>query len=158
MVGAAKAVRSVEQLSPTRYAIEYEFVVENLGSFDAPNVQLTDDLAAAFPGVTAVTVTAGPTVSGGLTAANDTFDGVTDLHLLAGNESLEADATATVSVAIEVELGSATGPFSNQAIVTTALTPNGPPVTRDPSDNGSDPDPNGNSDPDEPGRERPDAV
>ena len=154
-VGAAKIIQSIDQLAPTRFAISYRFILENFSAIDAPNVQLNDDLGSAFGGVRTLTVTAGPTVEGGLSSANGNFDGAGDTRLLSGNETLAAGASATVAVTLEVDTGGEAGPFSNQALVTTALTPDGTPTSQDPSDDGDDPDPNGNGNPNEPGENDP---
>ena len=158
VIGAAKAVTAIEPLAADRFAITYRFVLENLSTIDAPNVQLTDSLADAFAGTAAVTVTAGPTVTGALSEANAAFDGDSDTRLLSGSETLLPGATASVELTVEVDTGGAAGPFSNQAFATTAPTPNGVPTSRDPSDDGSDPDPNGNGNPNEPGENDPTTV
>ena len=155
VVGAAKALQAATQLGPNRFSLAYRFVLTNLSAFAAPNVQLTDDLAAAFPGATSLSVLTGPIVSGGLTSANAAFNGTTATQILSGDEALAAGATATVDLTVAVELAPASGPFANQAIVTTAPTPGGPPIAHDPSDNGNNPDPNGNGNPNEAGENDP---
>ena len=158
IVGVAKAVGGVTQTGPTTFDASFTLVVENLGAVLATNVQVTDDLAAAFAGVASVTVTAGPSATGGLSTANTNFDGTADLNLLSGTEPLGVGQSATVTFTIAVDLGAATGPFFNQAMATTAATPGGAALFSDLSDKGSDPDPDGDDDPDEPGENDPTPV
>jgi hypothetical protein len=83
-------------------------------------------------------------VSGTL-IANAGYNGVADKNLLnAGASTLAAGASATITVAVDVKIATASK-FENSA-TTTALDPAGTPVS-DVSQNGADPDPDRDGDP-----------
>ena len=75
------------------------------------------------------------------------YDGITQTDLLAGSDSLAVGAIETITFTVRITLGDATGPFANQAFVSTADEPGGDPTDTDPSDEGDDPDPDGDGDP-----------
>ena len=158
IVGLAKAISGFTQTGATTFDADFTLVVENLGTVPAPNVQVTDDLAAAFVGTDQVTVAAGPSMTGGLSGTNVGFDGVADSDLLSGTETLGVGQSVTLTFTVTVDLGTATGPFVNQATATTAATPGAGAFYTDPSDDGSDPDPDGDGNPDEPGENDPTTV
>lgn len=156
VIGVAKRVTSVTDQGGGVFDIGLSFSVENLGNVALSNVQVTDDLDAAFPAPVTYTVQAGPAAGATLTA-NGAFDGSADQNLLtAGSSTLALGASATVSLTVRITLNAATGPFSNTATAngtSPAMT-----VTTDTSDDGSDPDPNGNGDPDETGENDPTPI
>ena len=154
-LGAAKRVLASERTAPGEYRLTLAFVLANLGPRDAPNVQLTDDLAAALPGVSDFRVLAPPAVSGALSRVNPAYDGRGDTRLLAGDETLPAGARAELTLRLAVSVGDAPGPFLNQAHLTSASVPGGAPLAEDRSDDGSEPDPNGNGRADDPGEDDP---
>ena len=146
VVGIAKQLIATRSISATVFEADLSFVVENLGPIAATNVQVSDDLNATFPGVASIEVIGTPNV-GGFTAATVPYDGTSQVNLLAGSDTLAVDAVETITFTVRVDLGTATGPFENQATVTTADTPGGPPTSTDLSDDGTDPDPSGDDDP-----------
>ena len=62
VIGIAKEASAPRQVGPSTYDIDFSFVVENLGAIPATNVQVTDDLAATFPGVTSIEIVGAPDV------------------------------------------------------------------------------------------------
>ncbi len=146
-LGIAKQVNSVSLVSGTTYDIEFGMVIENLAAEDALNVQVTDDLTAAFPGVNSIAVTA--VNRGALTAPVTPYDGQSQKNLLAGSDTIAAGTSQSLTLTVRVDIGTQTGPFFNQAEITSALLPNGYPQVLDKSDNGTDPDPDGDGDPSE---------
>ncbi|MFK8069104.1 MAG: SdrD B-like domain-containing protein [Gammaproteobacteria bacterium] len=146
-LGIAKQVNSVSLVSGTTYDIEFGMVIENLAVEDALNIQITDDLAAAFPGVNSIAVTA--VNRGTLTAPSTAYDGQSQQNLLAGTDTLAAGASQSLTLNVRVDVGAQTGPFFNQAEISTALLPGGYPQALDQSDDGADPDPDGDGDPSE---------
>ena len=151
VIGIAKQASAPRQTGPTTYELDFSFVVENLGPIPAPNVQVTDDLSVTFPGVTSIEVLGAPEV-GTLTAATSAYDGINQTAFLTGDDTLDIGQLETITVTLRIDLGSQSGPFENQAIVTSAVIPGGTPIATDLSDDGADPDPSGdgnpNSDPD----------
>ncbi len=145
VVGAAKASEVLARRPPDTFEVAFAFTLHNLGPRPAPDVQLTDDLAAAFPGAE-LTLLDGPVVTGDLNAANPDYDGVGDTRLLSGAQTLPAGGRA--EIALVVRIGGVSGPFTNQAEATWVLRPDGS-RGLDLSDEGTDPDPNANGRPDD---------
>jgi len=141
-LGLAKQLVSATQVGPTTYDIAYSLVVSNLSpDLAATNVQVLDNLTTTFPGAASIAIATPPAVTGSLTAANASFNGTSDLNLLAGNESLPIGASATITFTTRVDLAGIenNGPFNNLATATASNTPGGPPITSDSSDDGNDP-------------------
>ncbi len=155
-IGVAKSLVATNTQPNGSTELTFEFLIENLSAMRSAHfVQLTDDLAATFPGATLEAVGV-PEVSGGLSAGNTAYDGVTDIRLLSGSESLAVGERATVRNVFRV-VGVA-GSFLNQAEITSAFEPGGVPVAQDLSDDGSEPDANGNGDPGDPGEDDPTPI
>ena len=146
-LGIAKKVNSVTQVSGNTYDIVFGLVIENLAAEDALNIQITDDLAAAFPGVNSIAVTS--VDRGTLTAPGTAYDGQSQTNILAGTDTLIAGDSKSLTMTVRVDVGAQTGPFFNQAEITSAILPNGYPQALDKSDDGTDPDPDGDGDPSE---------
>ncbi|MGF1548752.1 MAG: SdrD B-like domain-containing protein [Thiotrichales bacterium] len=159
-IGAAKQLVQISQVDNTTSDVDLLFTLRNLSANQAaPNVQLIDDLVATFPGVASVVVLSPPVVSGGLTAANPGYNGVTDTRMLAGTQTLAPGASATITLRIRVDVGPVgEGIYYNQALFTASPTPGGPPISTDLSDNGIEPDPNGNGRADDPGEDDPTPI
>jgi len=99
-VGLAKALASIRALGNDRYAAEFSLLVENLSSLPAPNVQVSDDLLAGLAPVQNLSVT-DLTISGGLTEAAPDFDGVGQMDLLSGTETLAPGGRADINLRVE---------------------------------------------------------
>jgi len=132
-------------------------LVENLGDVDLSNVQVTDDLATTFPAPAAFSVLAAPATTGTL-AANAGFDGGADPNLLAAaGSTLAVGATGTITFTVRITVADPPAdPYVNSAIAS-GQSPTGAPVT-DTSDDGLDPDPNGNGAGDEGGENDPTPI
>lgn len=143
-VGLAKALTSLARSANDKdtYHLTFGFNVTNPGNVDLSNVQITDDLAAAFAGATAFHVTA--VSASGTLIANASYDGVGNMNLLAASSTLSAGASATVTLHVDITIGTVRS-FNNTAVVT-GTTPSGQPVT-DTSENGADPDPDHDGNP-----------
>lgn len=164
-IGIAKSVAGVVQTGTKRFAIPYTLVVRNLSATTtATNVQIDDDLVAAFPAAASRSIVSAPAVSactGTVLNPNPAFDGVATTSLLAGNQNLQAGEQCTVRFTVEIDFGSNPLPAAvqnNQASATTAQTPGGTIITSDLSDNGANPDSNGNGNGNEAGENDPTPV
>ena len=144
-IGVAKDVTSNVNNDDGTYTVTYAIVVENLGNIDLLNTQLTENLATTFTGATGFTFGSLSVASGPVTA-NPSFDGATDTNLLVGTDTLPASGTATLELVVDVTPGSNDGPYNNTVVATGETSPGGPSVT-DNSDDGTDPDPDGDGNP-----------
>ncbi len=144
-IGLAK---SAEVLSFDPFQVRFTFNLENFGDTNLENVQITDDLDAAF-GVDNYSVAEPPVVDsnpGGGLVVNVNFDGSGDQELLGAGSTLPfADTTNTGTVSVVVEIVAAGGYF-NTATAQAISSQSGAPV-QDVSTDGADPDPDDDGDP-----------
>lgn len=136
------------------FTVPFRLVVENLGTSLLTPLQTVDNLAAAFPApasVVGVTPVSTSILSGvGTLTANGSFNGTTTTDLLvAGTSSLNPGARGQIDFSVTVDPNGAAGPFFNQATVSGTTTLGG--TFDDFSDNGADPDPDGDGIGTEPG-------
>lgn len=164
-IGVAKRVTGVVQLGAKHFRIPYSLVVQNVSaSVTATHVQVSDDLATAFPTATSRIVAAAPVVSGctGTVLNPDpAFNGNGVNTLLAGNQNLQPGEACTISFVVDVDFGANPLPAAaqnNQAVATTHQTPGGVVIATDLSDDGVVPDPNGNGNAGEAGENDPTPV
>ncbi len=140
--------------------VTLRFVVENLGDEALVNVSLVENLDAAF-GAGNYTVTSAPAFDAtpGTLTLNPSFDGSSDTELFSSG-SLAVGTSATVSMAVQItalaDLGMGVGTYSNQ-VTASGEDAMGTP-TSDLSDDGTDPDPNGNGDPADAGEDDPTII
>jgi outer membrane protein OmpA-like peptidoglycan-associated protein len=150
-LGIAKQLTSQTRFgtSGTVFDLAFTLTVENFSlTTGAINVQISDDLAAAFPNATAITVQGSPALDG-FSAPAAPYDGVTQTTLLAGTDTLAPGDVRTISYTVRVDFGADTGPFTTQARVSSAQIAGGFGQVLDLSDAGTDPDPDGDGDPTE---------
>ena len=170
-VGVAKRVQSGPSAhGDGSFSVTFEMVIETLGDFALRDLQVTDDLATEFgtlvsgtpdaPGEYAVTsapaITAenpsGAPPNADLTANAD-FDGDSDQDLLTLASGDVVEVGATVSLRFTVRFFPAVGKtvFENQAAAEGDTREDGATDghTSDDSDDGANPDPDGDDDPDE---------
>lgn len=143
------------------YTVPFRLVVENLGNTPMTSVQVADDLAAAFPApATVVSVTSVVTsvISGvGTLSANGSYNGVGDTNLLtSASSSLNAGAVGQIDFIVTFNPNGLPGPFFNQSTATGTTTLGGSFV--DASDDGADPDTDGDGLGNEPGTGCPSTV
>ncbi|MEM9557569.1 MAG: IPTL-CTERM sorting domain-containing protein [Acidobacteriota bacterium] len=154
-LGVAKRLVSQVTQPGGTVLLDFEFVVENLGSLFLSDLGVTDDLVATFPAPATFTVTAGPTATGTLTA-NAGYDGAADTQLLdTAASSLTPGNLATITLQVELEPNVVSETYFNQAFgsASSCLT-----AASDPSDDGSDPDPNGDGNADQTGENDPTPI
>ncbi len=129
----------------------YDIYLENLGNTTATLTSLTDDLDA-FLGAGKYNVLSAPAFidDPGTITLNNAFDGSCDKNLISNGSTLVAGATAQIRFTVEFNVG---GNLKQQVLVTAQGTSGT--VTADYSDDGTDPDPNGNNNPADPGEDDP---
>jgi hypothetical protein len=116
--------------------------VANTGNVPLTNVQVVDDLNVTFPGALSIVVQS--LTATGVTP-NSSYNGSADTNMLAAGNTLAIGASGTIDVLLRVMPGQGLGPYLNSATAS-GLSPEGDPVI-DISQDGSDPDPDGNGDP-----------
>jgi subtilisin-like proprotein convertase family protein len=95
---------------------QYTIRVENCGNVALDSIQVTDDLAALFANVDTFYLEGQPA---GSLAPNVNFDGVNDINLLSGTETLEPGIAGDIMIDIAVNLGAnGDGAYNNIAIAT----------------------------------------
>ncbi|MBK8556050.1 MAG: hypothetical protein IPL65_09930 [Lewinellaceae bacterium] len=130
------AKRNVKtELLPSGAAqVTFEFNLENLGNVNLSNIQITDDLAAAFPATCVPTVMS---ITSDDYIINPAYNGTSDINLLLpGANGIPVGEKGAVLVTVMVNnCGSAQTSFLNTANAS-GTAPNGA-TTTDISDNGS---------------------
>lgn len=145
-LGVAKTVGNVTDNRDGSYNVAFTITIENLGDVDLNNLQVTDDLTVAFPNPSSYVMTSSPTPinpapgATGALSVNPSFDGDGNTNLLLGTETLAVGETKSLGFVIRVTPDNPNLTYFNQAFGEA----NGGAVT-DPSHNGTDPDPDGNS-------------
>lgn len=139
MIGIALQIADV-QGSESAFSAAYRIVVENLGNTPLNSVQVTNNLLSAFgPGQ----YTVSDLQAQAPLRINTGYDGGDDKALLdAGQSTLGVGQKATITFELAVT-SQAPGTRFNQLAQATAVSPFGAEVS-DASDDGTDPDPNGN--------------
>jgi hypothetical protein len=124
---------------PLRFSVTFEYVVENLGNVFVTDLQVTEDLATTFAPAAGFTVTSvtSPDLA---VAINSGFNGTSDTNLFGPGQGL-ADVPIEISLVVQVDSGGEPGPYTNQ-VQASGDSPGGVRVTDD-SQDGTDPDPNG---------------
>ena len=152
-IGVAKRVTSLVNNMNGTSTVTYDLVVENLGDVVLTGLQVMDDLAATFGGVTSFTV---DSVTSAAFTENPLYDGDVDTLLLSGTDTLPLLGTGTITLVVTVTPGTALGPHLNSAVAS-ATSPAGT-IASDASDDGTNPDPDGDGNADEPGENDPTPV
>ncbi len=137
-------------------SVTFDLYIENLGTSTASNISLIDNLDDTF-GAGNYTITSAPTLINdpGTLVLNSNYDGSSDTELLSMGSTLNVGSTGQIRLIVNVDQesdqGSGFGIYQNQAIVS-GESPSGLRFS-DFSDDGTDPDPNGNNDPSDAGEE-----
>ncbi len=149
-LGIAKELTSQSRVGTTGEVFDLVFTltVENFSSNDAINVQVTDDLSAAFPNASSITLQGTPNL-GGFSAPGVAYDGAGQINLFAGTDTLPGSTARTITYTVRVDFGVDTGPFTTQAAVTSSQVAGAFAQVLDISDAGTDPDGDGDGDPTE---------
>jgi gliding motility-associated-like protein/uncharacterized repeat protein (TIGR01451 family) len=144
ILGLAKQVGSPVLKPDGSYDVNYNIYVSNFnGTGEATNVQIVDDLSAAFPAPVTITLLGTPTTTQGSLIPNLQYTIGNDWNLLAANSVLGAGQDAVIQFAINVQLNNTTDTiFFNSAIGTADGDCN---TTADTSNNGTDAQPAGST-------------
>ncbi len=147
VMGLAKRLASMEPISDDCSRVTYEFNLENLGNTDITDIQIFDDINAAF------SACGGPIsifqiLSDDFTVNADYNNALTTGNLLTGQDDLPVGDLGSVILVVDACF-CGTNIITNMASVTGQDTAGN--LVTDDSVDGSDPDPNGDGDPDEGG-------
>ncbi len=142
-IGAAKWLSS----GPTSngdgsFDLTFTIYVANEGDVALSEVQVSEDLATTFGAAESWILIEAASIT---VAVSPSYDGNTDMDLLVGTDTLSSGASGTVEVRVRVTPGDAPGPYWN-SVTAHGVSPNGFSVS-DVSQDGVDPDPDGNGDP-----------
>ncbi len=155
VIGEEPLVGLAKNASVNESNVTIDFYLENFGNSTLSSLSLIDDLNAVF-GLGNYFISSAPVFidDPGTITLNNNYDGNFDRELLNQESStLAVGDTAQIQMQVRVlqisDQGMGIGVYSNQALVS-ADSPNGV-MTLDFSDDGTDPDPNGNGNPDEAG-------
>lgn len=155
VVGLAKSV-SVPTLTSEGFTkMTFTFTAKNYGTNNVNNIQITDDLVYAFPAPATYVITEGKTT--GNLIFNTSFDGTNDQNLLASGSKLESGVTQQVSITVIVNPHGKPGAFKNSALII-GKSDDGLITYSDVSDEGTNPDGNGNGNPTDDGENDPTAT
>jgi LPXTG-site transpeptidase (sortase) family protein len=141
MIGIAKHVVSKTEVSPGTWDVTYVFYVENYGTVELGLLQVVDDLSVTFPLPTTFSVR---NIASTQFTENIVYDGSSDTNLLTGDDSLAPGASGTITLVVRIVPANG-GLFENVATVS-GMGPNEDMITDD-SQDGTNPDPDGNEDP-----------
>lgn len=158
-IGIAKRAAAPVRNSDGTFDVTYSMNLVNYGaatSTPATNLQVTDDLGAAFANARSFSIrslTSTPNIT-----LNPNYDGRVNLNMLSGADTFDPGETATITLTVRVTPGGGfggLGPFLNTAVVTAIA--QGIPIEDD-SGPGAQPDLDGNGNPKGPGEDEPTAV
>lgn len=143
VLGIAKAVLTgpINNEDGT-YGLTYRLIVTNTGDVDVNALNVTENLATTFAGVTSFAVD-NITVTGA--TENPGYNGTGSNLLLTGSDTLAVGSQVTVDIEMTVTPGSNFGPYNNTATAT-GQTPAGTALADDSTD-GANPDPDNNGNP-----------
>ncbi|WP_207423866.1 gliding motility-associated C-terminal domain-containing protein [Desertivirga brevis] len=154
-IGIGKTVSAPKLEGNGSYTFTYTMNVKNYGNVALNDVKVTDDLKTAFPSPMNVKVNA--IIASGTLKANIGYNGTNNLELLSAGSTLPIGATETITLTVNVMPNGSSGVFENSATATgTGANTGG--VTTDVSNDGLNPDPNGNNNPSEGGEAKPTPI
>ncbi|NEP02099.1 MAG: DUF11 domain-containing protein [Symploca sp. SIO2E9] len=151
-IGVAKNATDLTNNGDGTFTVTYDLVVENLGNVALSNVQLTENLDETF-GAGNFTV---ESVTSPNLATNPNFNASSDTNLLAGTDTLALAQVETLQLVVVVTPADLTQDFANQ-VEAVGTSPAGDTVN-DLSDDGVEPDTDGDSNGNEPDENTPTVV
>ncbi len=144
LIGLAKQLGTVtrDPASASDFFVTFNFTVANMGNTPLSNVNIADHVGAVFTTPASFTVVS---VTSSTLTVNGSFDGQSNVNLLAAGNTLAPGASATVQLNLHVVSGNKPGPYTNTATATG--TSPGSIVVTDISQDGTDPDPDHDGNP-----------
>jgi LPXTG-site transpeptidase (sortase) family protein len=130
-INVVKTIADITFVAPDVFRITYSIQVQNTGGVLLSNVQVVDDLAAAFPAPASYTVVS---LLSGTFTVNASYDGNSDgganpthVNLLTGTNTLAPAASGVITLIVEINTSGATTNFTNTATAS-GTPPTGPAV------------------------------
>ena len=144
LIGLAKQLAAIDTdpADPSAFKVTFTFTLVNMGNTPLSNVNVAEHLAAVFAPPLSYTLVS---LTSPALAVNNSWDGQSNVNLLAAGDTLAAGATATVTLVVHVLSANRPGPYSNTATATG--TSPGNVVVTDVSTDGTNPDPDGDGNP-----------
>ncbi|MBK6996776.1 MAG: hypothetical protein IPH31_18300 [Lewinellaceae bacterium] len=143
VIGLAKRTVQVQTLPNGSVDVTFEFNLENLGNVNINDLEVIDDLVLAFPATCVISV---QSLTSDDFIVDPAFNGTGNNNMLAAGNDLPVGDKGAILLTINLlNCGPNQIMFTNQATVN-GTAPDGTSVS-DPSDNGSDPDPDGDGNP-----------
>ena len=140
ILGAAKRLVSIQDVSVGTYDLTLEILIANLGNVTLHDLSIVDDLNTTFPVPAAFTVMS---IVGDVNlTGNPAFDGNIDSEMLAGGNILEPGESGVVTIVVRVI---PTTHYYENTATAAGVSPEDVRVSDD-SHNGSDPDPDKDGD------------
>jgi gliding motility-associated-like protein/uncharacterized repeat protein (TIGR01451 family) len=161
VIGIAKtALGTPVQVAEGVYDIVYQLRVENLGNVDLENVSVIDNLSLTFPAPASFVIQSAPVATGSLDDnIVPAFDGgIVNNELLSAASTLAVGASETITFTVRLTMNGSVATTFNNTAEAEAKEVGGTQTTDDISDNGTDPDPNGNGNPENPGEDTPTSI
>ena len=130
VLGVAKTIGNVTDNQDGSYNVPFTITVENLGTEDLSDLQVTDDLTQTFPDATTYTITTAPTpispapgatgalsVNSNFNGGDATAGGATsgDTNLLQGTDNLAVGETKSLGFVIRIIQADPNKTYFNQA-------------------------------------------
>jgi uncharacterized repeat protein (TIGR01451 family) len=116
-ISVTKTVSETVNNGNGTYDITFEIVVENTGDVDLEDLQVEDDLSAAFPGAVAFKVlnVESDDFAVNWDPPNPGYNGTTDTNLLKGTDTLDVGGSGTILLTVQVTPGTLLGRYCNIA-------------------------------------------
>ncbi len=124
--------------------VSFTFTVESFSDNDINDIQITDDLASIMPAQATYEVTGGSATN--QLIFNTAYNGSSNINLLAAGSKLASETTSQVTLDLIIHPNGNPSVVFNSATVT-VKSDDGTLTYSDVSDNGTDPDTNGNGNP-----------
>ena len=141
-LGVAKVVTAnIDNMNGT-YSVSYDIKIKNIGDVYIKNLHLIDNLSETFIEAASFSVTS---ISSTDVTVNGTYDGSTDIELLADTPDLGVGDSVIIAITVLIDPGTYIKPFNNEAF-SYGTTPSGTTVL-DNSTDGTNVDPDGDGNP-----------
>lgn len=111
-IDVTKALNSSTFNNPNVVRLTYTITVQNTGNVTLSNLQVTDDLNAAFPGAVSFSVVSVTSADFNL---NPSYNGGTDVNLLDGTDTLAVGSSGSITLVVDVDTGGDEDTYVNTA-------------------------------------------